>query len=301
MRVVIIGASFAGLNLARNLPRSFTKSVICLDKYPYKKSLLMDFLVGNIKSRQLLFEDNFFNIENTEYFFARKASRINTKKKNLVLDDKAQVDYDVLVIATGSRPRYISCPGVHKRGVVSLSVLEDVKYIKDIVDITSHTILYLNTAIGFSALDMFSSRKDSFKIIIPERARLDKIRESLSGDLAAKMEGFNCIYDEDVKEIIGNGDVKAIRLINGKIVACDLFIADTGIKPNLEVVKNTDISYEDAVLVNDNFRTNTEDVFALGDVKNQDLINLVDYRGLTASIEEESHQLAQMIKDQYSS
>ena len=115
----------------------------------------------------------------------------------------------------------------------------------------------------------------------------------------SRLSEFTYYFGLEVKEVIGNGDVKALRLSNGKIVACDLFIVDTGIKPNLEVVKNTDILCEDALIIDGNFSTNIEDIFAVGDVVNQDLSNYIDYKGTSDKIIEDSRHLAQIIKSRY--
>ncbi len=294
MKLVVIGASYAGLNLLKSLGGNFSKSIVCLDKYPYKKNLLLEFLVGSISSKELLFERDFFNLPQVDYVFSKKALRINTNKGKVFTEDRQSLEYDILIIATGSRPKYLSCPGVHKRGVVSLYTLEDIKYIKDVIDFSSHVVMYTQTNLGLRILSFLKEKALDFKIISTSEhfAKYSIENQELINE-------ERVILDVEVSEIIGNGDVKALRLSSGKIIACDLFIVDTGLKPNLEIVRNTDIVYEEAIFVDDNFSTNIENIFALGDVINKDLPGLKDFSGQISQISSQVSCLKEVISHRF--
>ncbi len=292
MKIVIVGTSFAGITLARKLQEldsNFDVELITKERNPYKKNLLLRFLKDEIKSKELL-----FSLKKLNVIRGKKVMRINLSRKNVLLDDNSRKNFDFLVICTGSRPKYLGIPGIHKRGVASLCTLEDVKFIKDSKDLIQHIILYLKTKVGLEILELFSEKKDNFKIIIPlpeifQDSEMEKVLE------LAKEKGIEILLKRDVKQIIGNGDVKAIELDTGKIIACDLFITDTGLKPNLEILRNTSLEIEDCLKVNENFETNIEGVFGLGDVIEQDLERNVSLERRIEKIEKDAFKLAEII------
>jgi len=285
--LVIIGASFSGLNLAKILHKDFKIKIISLDKYPYKKNLLLEFLKGNLKSKDLLFEKEYFELDGVDFILGRKVIKINPVRKDVFLEDKKYIKFDYLVIASGSSPQYISCPGIHKRGVASIYTLEDVKYIKDMYDICSHPVVFLRTCLGVSLLNWCIEKEKEFKVIVSS-SYLSLLGEELSKNL----ESSGKLIVSGIKEIIGNGDVKAVRLESDKIIACDLLIVDTGLKPNLSCLRNSGIEYEDYLKVDDYFRTNFEYIFGIGDVINKNLINLTNFSNCMQNITPQIQQLS---------
>ncbi len=292
MKILIIGASFSGIMLAQRLKElnpHLDIELITKDRNPYKKNLLLKFLKNQIRSKELL-----FSLEGLNVIRGKKAVKINLNKRVILLEDNSKKSFDILVICTGSRPKYLGVPGIHKRGVVCLYTLEDIKFIKDSKDFSRHVILYLKTKLGLEILDLFLDKKDNFKIIIPV---LNIFKESEISNILelSKREKIDVLLERDVKQIIGNGDVKAVELDTGKIIACDLFITDTGLKPNLEILRNTNLETEDYLKVNENFETNIEGVYGLGDVIREDLEEAIDFSGSIERIRTCAFKLAQII------
>lgn len=64
----------------------------------------------------------------------------------------------------------------------------------------------------------------------------------------------------------GKRKVKNLELALGEILKADVYIAATGIKPNVEYLEGSGIEVGWGVWVDDHLRTNVPDVFAAGDV-----------------------------------
>ncbi len=64
-----------------------------------------------------------------------------------------------------------------------------------------------------------------------------------------------------------------VKLESGEVLKADLLIAATGVKPNLDLLKGSGISFQRGILVNSKLQTNAPDVFAAGDcVETPDLV-----------------------------
>ena len=63
-----------------------------------------------------------------------------------------------------------------------------------------------------------------------------------------------------------DGAAAGVRLADGTILTADLYVAATGVKPNLGFLDGTGIAYEWGITVDDHLRTNVPGVWAAGDV-----------------------------------
>jgi NAD(P)H-nitrite reductase large subunit len=68
------------------------------------------------------------------------------------------------------------------------------------------------------------------------------------------------------RAFVGNGKASGVELESGEILRADLFIAATGVRPNLEVIQGSGIAHRWGITVDDHLRTNVPDVYAAGDV-----------------------------------
>jgi len=65
---------------------------------------------------------------------------------------------------------------------------------------------------------------------------------------------------------LGNGSAQAVRLTSGDELEADILIAATGVKPNLDFLKDSDIEHDWGLRVDDHLCTSAPDIFAAGDV-----------------------------------
>src|SRR4030042_6382715 len=64
---------------------------------------------------------------------------------------------------------------------------------------------------------------------------------------------------------VGNGSSNGVRLKAGEVLQADLFVAATGVKPNLDLLEGSGISYQRGIQVNTKLQTNAPEVYAAGD------------------------------------
>lgn len=125
------------------------------------------------------------------------------------------------------------------------------------------------TIYGYTAESTLIHRKDCFRA---DEITVERVEKS----------SIKVVFRTELKEIMGNEKVEAVRLINNeteeeRVVPMDVVLISIGFIPNLESVKRWGLELKGkAVVVNPEMRTNLRGVFACGD--------LVTYEGKTKRI-----------------
>jgi NADH dehydrogenase len=110
-RVVILGGGFGGLSAAQNLKKAPVKATL-IDRQNYHlfQPLLYQVATGSLSPANVAapLRDILKHQSNTTVFLA-EAKSIDTTNKRVVLSDGA-IDYDTLIVATGSSHQYFGHP-----------------------------------------------------------------------------------------------------------------------------------------------------------------------------------------------
>jgi NADPH-dependent 2,4-dienoyl-CoA reductase/sulfur reductase-like enzyme len=128
-RVVIVGASAAGLTAAETLrERGYGGALTLIGDEPHppydRPPLSKQILAGSWEPQRVMLRDeNALGALNAELLLGRAAVRLDTAQRRVVLDGGASVRYDALIIATGVTPRRL--PGADLAGVHVLRTLDD--------------------------------------------------------------------------------------------------------------------------------------------------------------------------------
>lgn len=124
-RVVIIGCGFGGLNLAKKL-RKKPYQVVMLDKHNYHtfQPLLYQVATAGLEPDSIAYPiRNIFRKQKNFFFRMAVAENINTEKNSLTTNI-GEIEYDHLIVATGSRTNYFGMKNVEQLGIPMKSVPE---------------------------------------------------------------------------------------------------------------------------------------------------------------------------------
>ncbi|MBM3243503.1 MAG: hypothetical protein FJZ12_01535 [Candidatus Omnitrophica bacterium] len=264
--IVIIGASVSGHNIALKLREKNKEckiSFISEESYPaYDHLKLPDFLSGLIAEKDIfLCDEEGYLKEGINFIKNKKVKNINIQKSQVYFKDKGSINYDFLVIASGRSPTVPEIPGAKKEGAYRLYTVDDAKeflkrYIAHPVCIVGSNILALKVAEAISERFAVEVKLLSHCAFAPS-------------DVPA---GVEIIHDH-ILEIIGEGEVQAVKLKSGKAlgVCAVLFMDDY--KSNIEFIKDTDILVKDDFIMVDGWMaTNHDNIFACGSVVRKDSV-----------------------------
>lgn len=198
---------------------------------------------------------------------------INRTEKKCVLSDKSEIQYDKLVLATGSTPYFPDwLPGVNLENVFTIpkdkiyldQILEKIKSLK-------HIVIVGGGFIGVELSDELNKAGKSVTLVeilphilsIAFDEELDKIAEKILQE-----RGVNINTGIGVQKIAGiEGKVTGVILKNNDFLKADAVILSMGYKPNSILAKNADLAVNNSgfISVDEYMRTNDADIIAVGD------------------------------------
>lgn len=273
MKIIIIGAGPAGVSAVETIRAHDRKSEIVMlsaePSLPYSPPAMADhFLTGS--KNHLWRSEDWPEQLGLDYRKGVEVTGIQTDAHQLQLQDGQTINYDRLVIATGSRlyapVAGADMPGVHN--FKSLSAAEAI--VQQVKKGTAKTAIVVGA--GFIGMEIaLLLRKLDVSVIQVEM--LDQVMSTmLDEDTAAialdlmRQHSVDVRLDTKADAFLGNGSAKAVRLSSGDELEADILIAATGVKPNIDFLQDSGIERGWGLKVDEHLCTSLPNIFAAGDV-----------------------------------
>ncbi|ABY91869.1 NAD(P)/FAD-dependent oxidoreductase [Thermoanaerobacter sp. X514] len=274
MRIVIIGNSVAMVGAVEAIRKYDTSSeivVISDETYHVYSRPLISYYLGNLVSEEKMIyrEKDFYRKNKVETVFGIKAISIDERKKEVHLENGDSISFDKLLIATGGKPIIPPVEGLNKKNVHTFIKMDDAKKLKEAAKPGSKAVIVGGGLIGFKAAEGLHHLGVDVTIVELADRILSTILDAEGASLVSQSlqnDGIKIITGTTVDKIIGDEYVKGVLLKNGKELEADNLIIAIGVVPNVDVVRNTSISINRGILVDNTMKTSVEDVYAAGDV-----------------------------------
>lgn len=274
MKYVIIGSGVAGFSAVeaiRSVDKAGEVVMVSDDSHGfYSRPGLAYYLTGELQDKTLYLRSREDAKPLKLNYIEGRVTRILRSEHALEVDGKSRLAYDKLLIAVGSRAVPLEVPGAKLDGVVKLDHMNDAKNILKLAKrgktavVVGGGITALELSEGLLARGVkvhYLLRGDRYWSSV-----LDK-HESLVIETRLNEEGVTLHHHAELVEITGkNGRVNGVRLLDGRVMKCDMLAYAIGIRPCLELAQNTDLALDRGILVNEHLQTNDPDIFAAGDV-----------------------------------
>lgn len=274
MKYVIIGSGVAGFSAVeaiRSVDKAGEVVMVSDDSHGfYSRPGLAYYLTGELQDKTLYLRSREDAKPLKLNYIEGRVTRILRSEHALEVDGKSRLAYDKLLIAVGSRAVPLEVPGAKLDGVVKLDHMNDAKNILKLAKrgktavVVGGGITALELSEGLLARGVkvhYLLRGDRYWSSV-----LDK-HESLVIETRLDEEGVTLHHHAELVEITGkNGRVNGVRLLDGRVMKCDMLAYAIGIRPCLELAQNTDLALDRGILVNEHLQTNDPDIFAAGDV-----------------------------------
>lgn len=272
---VIIGNSAAGVAAVEAIRQKDKESKVVVvsdeEYFSYCRCLISNYLAGQIQEDKIIYRsDNFYRDNNVELLLNKKVTRVDPRKNRIIFEDKSQLGYDYLLIATGASPKFPEeIKGIKKKGVFGFRTLKDAKDIAGLLPITKTVCVLGGGLIGLKAAYALKKRNIEVKVIVKSRQVLSQMLDFEAACFVQRRleeNGIDVVFGQDVTEVIGEGDIKAVKLDSGKVLGCSLVIVGKGVEPNIDLIQGTEIKIGEGIIANELFKTNIPNIYAAGDV-----------------------------------
>lgn len=273
---IIIGGGPAATNAIESI-REFggnEPSIILISDEPaHSRMALPYWLAGKIPEKHThTADDAYFQKLNVDARIGTRVSQVDPANNSITLDDGSQLEFEKLLIATGSSPVNPPIPGTDLPGVQPLWSLAHTQSVLDATASLEKPRVVLVGAgfIGFIVLNAMFKRHWDLTVIERESQVLPRM---LDRDGASCVEAHLSKLGVDVHTGVSvqkiqeaDGGSKTVELENGTQLSADIVILATGIQANLGIIENSGIETDQAILVNDQMQTNFPNIYAAGDV-----------------------------------
>ena len=275
--IVIVGGGQAAAQAILTLRQKKFDGRITLvgeeDLPPYQRPpLSKKYLAGELdRERLFLRPRSFYEKNGVELRLGVRAEELNPDGRRVRLDDGRTLEYDGLLLATGSRVRRLDIPGSDLPGIHYVRDVADVDAITESVQPGKRLVVVGAGYIGLEVSAVAVTRglevtvleavdRVMARVVCPEVSQFYFDYHTRSGvDIrcGTMIGGF-----------IGDECVEAVATADGEQIPCDLAIVGIGIEPVVELASSAGLTCENGIRVDEYARTDDEPIVAAGDCTN---------------------------------
>ena len=269
-RVVIIGAGAAGEACAETLRQEGYAGSITMfgTSEPFtvdRPNLSKDYLAGNAPEEWLPVRGDDFFEEHQITFSQDEVTAIDRDAKVIHAAGK-QHAYDVLVLATGAKPRTLPTPGADKPHVHTLRTLSDAQNIVGAVEEGAKTAVIIGAGfIGLEAAASLTRQGLSVRVVAPDEVPLERVMGGQVGSFVQSIHERNGVtfHLGHTVDTIEDGSV---TLDDGTTHDADLVVMGVGVIPNTSLAEDAGLTVDRGVEVDAMLRTSDSSIYAAGDI-----------------------------------
>ncbi|HUC37875.1 MAG TPA: FAD-dependent oxidoreductase [Acidimicrobiales bacterium] len=268
--IAIVGASLAGLRAAEALRgESFGGRIVMIgaeNHLPYDRPpLSKQFLAGDWGLDKLRLRDP-QKIEALELDIrlGRSAIALDVEGHSLELDDASVVNFDGLVVATGSHPRMI--PGTEAIGRVHvLRSLEDSIALKDATTEPGTRVVVVGAGFIGSEVAATCHRRGAQVTVI--EALPVPLQRALGEQMGAACAALHTDNGVELRTGVGVRRLRddGVELEDGTVIAADVILVGIGVVPTTDWLNGSGLEIRDGVVADANLHA-AEDIVVAGDL-----------------------------------
>ncbi len=279
-KILIIGGVAAGATAAAKARRiSPSAKITMLEAGPdisFANCGLPYYIGGDIKSRSKLIlqsPESFNEQYNVDVHTHTLVSAIDRKAHTVKAFDtrsgeQKEFSYTKLILAQGGRPVKPTIPGADNDHVFTLWTLEDMDKIANFLNEKKPKTAVVVGG-GFIGLEMVEALvKRGLKVNVVEM--MPHVMAVMEAETAGFIENELLSYGVGVNTSASVTEIRQreVKLDNGKVLAADMVLLSIGVRPTLQLAKETGLEIGEAggLLVNDKLQTSDPDIYAAGDM-----------------------------------
>lgn len=285
---LLLGGGIAAHEAARSIrSRDTGGSIVMIAREaarPYRRPELSKSYLLRKLPRESIFVDNarWHEQNHVTLRTGTSATQIDTNRHTVNLSSGDEIVYDSLLIATGCAPRRLNVPGEVLPNVHTLRNVNDADRLLHAIDSArleglplpndrAHRGRAVVIGSGLLGVEVAASLKTigmHVEVVVGRPYPWSHYAGDAVGRVIARSldsHGIVLHNDRPVARLEGDGRVQRVILSDGTRIDTNLAIVCAGVDPTQELLRNTPIASEKAILADEHCRTNVESIFAAGD------------------------------------
>jgi ferredoxin-nitrate reductase len=297
-RIIVVGAgagSFGFVKSYRELNPDDEITIFSKENFPfYNRVQLPDYISGELQWEQLVkMKDSEEPAYNIRMLKGVSVERIDRANKQVTDSRGLKYSYDILILATGSRPaRPKNVPILP--GIFTMRSRTDADNFKKHMPADGHVVIVGGGLLGLEMAAALREMGTRVTIIHRTSRFLNKQLDALGSQLLSEEmadQGCDIYYNDEVQLYYGRSKLSGIGLRSGRKIDCDAMIIAIGTQPNIELAKNSGIDCKRGVIVNERMQTSDPDIYAVGEIAEHE----GNLYGFTAAAEQQADVVAKYL------
>ena len=273
-KLVLIGNGMAGVRTLEELlklnPDKYDITVFGAEPYGnYNRILLSPVLAGEKTMEDIMINDDAWYAEHgITLYKGVKVTAIDRKRRLVCSECVVETRYDRLLLATGSKSRFLPVPGRELEGVIGFRDIHDVEYMLRVADGGKNTVVIGGGLLGLEAANGLAKQGMNVTVVHHSAYLMNRQLDRPAADLLKQaMEGIGIQFrlKANTEALLGETHVKAVRFTDGTEIPADLVVMAVGIEPNVSLAKSAGIYCEQGIVVNDTLQTFDPRIYAVGE------------------------------------
>jgi nitrite reductase (NADH) large subunit len=257
----------------------------------YDRIMLSPVLSGEKEYEEIVIHDDaWYEKHGVTLLKGRLVTAIDRTAKTLRSADGEELAYDKLLIATGSSPFVLPVPGAELPEVLTYRDQGDVEKMLAAAARGGHAVVIGGGLLGLEAAAGLKARGMEVTVLHLMPTLMERQLDPSAGYLlerAVEARGIRVITRANTKAILGDSQVTAVLLEDGRELPADLVVMAAGIRPNAGLAKEAGLTVNRGVVVNDAMGTDDPDVFAVGEC--------VEHRGVCYGLVAPLYEMAKVL------
>ena len=202
--------------------------------------------------------------------FGVMAEKLDPIKREVNLDSGECLSYDQCLISTGASPVLPNIPGLRDSShVLTLRTAKDTTSLQEVITSIKNAVILGASLVGVKLAEILKRQGIAVTLVDVADQILPNASNSDSSLLLAKHITDNgvdlhlgwileCVKDE--------GRSVHLQFQENQSLRADLCVACTGVRPNMDFLRGSDVQTEQGIIVDERMRTSAENLYAAGDV-----------------------------------
>lgn len=296
--LVIIGNGMAAARFVEELAkRALGRYAIAVigdePRLAYNRVLLSSVLAGETNSQDIeLRSASWWRDRGVTLTYGCAAHSIDLNGRTIHLANGTAVPFSKAVIATGSTAIRLNVPGADLPGVHTFRDSRDVDLLLKLAREKKRVVVVGGGLLGLEAA--YGLAKAGSKVTLLHL--MDRLMERQLDAPAASLlkrlvesKGIEVLLGANTKQILGEDTPQGVELSDGRVIAADAVVFAAGIRPNVALAKDAGVPVNRGIVVDDQLRTGSADVFALGEC--------AEHRGTCYGLVEPAYEQARVLAD----
>lgn len=276
-RLIVVGASHAASEVVPQLRRQgWTGAITVIGDEPYlpyqRPPLSKDYFAGKLEAEKLTIKpQSAYDKAECELRLGERVTELDAVAQQVTLAGGDTLDYDKLILATGTRARLLPLPGADAPNMLYLRTRDDVEKIRQKVSTGARLLIIGGGYIGLEIAASAIKQGLTVTLVEAQERLLARVTSPEIAEFYRRVHtdaGVSLRLSSGVNAFTHHADHSVATLNDGEEVPFDVAIIGIGVLPNVELAEQAGLACKNGIEVNEYTQTSDPNIYAIGDCSN---------------------------------